>query len=266
MDFGVATRMHLHYANGMIKFALLLFFLLPGMASAVICKTVDADGVVGYTDVPAGECPNKVELPDYSRYSPRPIERPANLSSGSNAPAAPENFTGYTAMVISQPETNGTVRNNEGKVPVAISLQPGLQPNHTVKIYLDGTAVSGAFDGLAIELSGVDRGTHTVRASVVNAAGTVLISSDSVVFTMRKAALDAAEDGDSGDNGDGDGGDGSNGDDDKKPFDPDYGSSFTPSGDTSYEPGSGANYKPGTSGISTTPGKTNPAFKPSYSK
>ena len=51
------------------------FFLLffSGLNHAVVCKTVDAEGVVGYTDVPVEECANPITLPDYSRYAPRPI-------------------------------------------------------------------------------------------------------------------------------------------------------------------------------------------------
>lgn len=259
--------MHVHYANSMIRFVLLLCILMPSMAFAVICKTVDEDGVVGYTDVPVGECKNKVDLPEYSRYSPRPVEQPTAFPSG-DAAAASQAFNGYKSMKIAQPETNGTVRSNEGKVPVAITLDPALQPNHKVTIYLDGKAVPGSFDGLGIELSGVDRGTHTVRASVTNSAGTVLISSDTVVFTLRKAALNATESGDDDGNdggGDGDSGDGSNGNTDK-PYDPNYGSSFTPSGDSSYTPSGDTNYAPGNKGISTTPGRTNPAFTPNYSQ
>jgi hypothetical protein len=155
------------------------------MAQAVICKTVDADGVVSYADVPAAECPQKVDLPDYSRYAPRLI--PEAAAEDAAAPAR-ERFTGYKSIDIVQPKPGGSVRNNEGKVPVSILLDPALQPGHRVGLIVDGRALSGTFDGLAIELSGVQRGTHELQAVISDASGKRLIQSSPVQFTMRQAS------------------------------------------------------------------------------
>ncbi|MDJ0740076.1 MAG: DUF4124 domain-containing protein [Gammaproteobacteria bacterium] len=171
----------------MFKTLLLALALLPGLAAAVICKSVDEDGVVSYTDVPAGECTNRVELPDYSRYAPRPIEQAAQ--QGSNATGNVVRFVRYESIAITQPKTGGTVRSNEGRVTVVIALTPALQPGHRVNLTLDGRPVRGSFDGLAIDLNGVDRGTHTLRASVIDADARVLIASTPVTFTLRKRGL-----------------------------------------------------------------------------
>jgi hypothetical protein len=163
--------------------------MLPALAQAVICKTVDADGVVSYTDVPVEECQTPVTLPDYSRYTPRPIQQPASPSRDQQ-PAEPQTaFAGYSSMQILQPEPDGTVRSNEGKVPVSIALEPPLQEGHLVKLYVDGELVRGSFAGLDIELSGLERGTHQLRAEVVDAAGSRQIGSPSVSFTLRKTGL-----------------------------------------------------------------------------
>ena len=168
------------------KFVVLLL-AMPGLAHAVICKTVDADGAVTYTDVPLEQCQEKVKLRGLSGYTPRPIPQSATEADS----AAPEQqaFSGYQSIQIMQPEAEGTVRSNEGKVPVAVSLEPDLQPGHRLLVYLDGKLVSDGFDGTVIELNGVERGTHVLRAVVKDGGGSELIDSAEVSFTLRKTGL-----------------------------------------------------------------------------
>lgn len=172
-----------------LSLAVLVALILPVNAYAVICKTVDADGVVSYSDVPAAECRTPVELPDYSRYTPRPIQQPARPAGDQQEENSKPAFVSYRSIQILQPEPDGTVRSNEGKVPVSIALEPPLQEGHLVRLYVDGEAVRGRFSGVDIELGGLERGTHQLRAEVVDAAGTRQIGSASISFTLRKVGL-----------------------------------------------------------------------------
>jgi hypothetical protein len=167
---------------------MLLLAVSPAPALAVICKTVDADGVVTYSELPAAECPQKVDLPDYSRYTPRPL--PSSIRDESpQETAAEERFAGYREVAIVEPEQDGTVRDNEGKVMVSIALEPPLQDGHRVRVFIDGQPVPGTFDGTAIELRGVERGTHQLLAEVLDATGSSMARSDSVSFTLRRVGL-----------------------------------------------------------------------------
>jgi len=223
-------------------FALLL---VPGFASAVVCKTVDADGVVSYEDLPAAECPQAVKLPDYSRYAPRAVEQPRPARSTATGSAV--RFERYTSINILQPEAGGTVRSNDGKVPVSIALEPALQQGHSVRLLLDGQAISGGFDALAIELSGVERGTHSLQASVVDLGGQRLIESSTVRFTLRKMGLN-----DPGSR--------------PEPTPPiEQPPGYTPPSTPDYTPPASPGYTPKPAPIPSTPGKTNPAFAPKYS-
>ena len=244
---GVASGVALHYANGMIKSLLLALLLVPALAQAVICKSVDAEGVVSYTDVPAGECGQEVKLPDYSRYAPRPIQRRSPGSA--EATGSEMRFERYQTMSIVEPEQNGTVRSNDGQIAVAVDLQPDLQAGHKVVLLLDGRKVDGEFGSLNIQLSGVERGSHMLRAQVVDARGATLIASSSVRFTLRKLGLNDP---------------GSKPEQPIEPGKPPY----QPPGTPDYRPPAGGSYAPGGSSgpISTTPGQTNPAFTPKYGR
>ena len=164
---------------------LVVLLLLTGSAHAEVCKSIDEEGVVSYTDVPRGECANPIRLPEYSRYAPRLI--PGAAGDESSAPnAAP--FTGYDSMRILEPQPGGAVRNDDGRVPVLIALEPGLQRGHRVTLTVDGRSLSSTFDDLSIELNGVQRGSHALRAAISDASGKRLIESSVVQFTMRQAA------------------------------------------------------------------------------
>jgi hypothetical protein len=234
-------------------FAFVVACWLPSGAGAVICKTVDADGVVSYSEVPAAECPEAVKLPDYSRYAPRPIDETRFRGAEGSANQSATLFAGYTRMVITQPAANGTVRSNQGEVPVSIELEPGLQPGHKIGLTLDGSSVEGSFASTSLQIGSVERGTHTLRAKVTDEAGRVLILSPSVLFTLRQRGLfDGASE------------------DVKPPVEPapgfpgggnaDFDAPDTP---PDYAP-QAPNYRPGSGGIPTTPGRTNPAFAPNY--
>ena len=251
---GLFQGRRLHYASGMIRSVLFALLLVPGLASAVVCKTVDADGVVSYEDLPADECPQAVKLPDYSRYAPRAIEQPRAANSSATGSAV--RFERYTSMEIVQPQPDATVRSNDGKVPVSIALEPALQQGHSVKLFLDGQPISGTFDALAIELAGVERGSHSLQASVVNPSGQRMIESSPVRFTLRKMGLN----------------DIANQPEPTPRSEPPPGyvappktsSGYAPPSKPDYTPPTGPGYTPQSAPTPSTPGKTNPAFAPNF--
>ena len=241
---------------------------------AVICKTVGPDGEVTYSDVPEEECQNRVRLPQSSTYEPVPVGGAGTGEPGATGEAA--EFTGYVSARITQPANNGTVRSEEGRVAVSLEVEPGLQPGHSVRWILDGIQIQPSFDAPSAVLTGVDRGTHSLSAQVLDERGRVVRSTATVRFTLRKTSIL-----------DGEGGDSatppppsyeSGGFKAKVPDDPPY-PSDEPAENTfdtdPRVPGESPEYQ-GTDTpkdfysntpppISTTPGQTNPAFKPNFS-
>ncbi len=216
--------------------AFLVIPLLPRPAQAVICKTVDENGVVSYTDTPSNQCVNPVKLRGYSSYPPRQIDSPVNGNGNAPVPesGAVGEFAGYSVLRIVQPSNNATVRSNEGKVPVQISLQPALQAGHSIRLILDGQSAGAPINSTDIVLSGIDRGTHQLAAEVLDENGTSVGSMNAVVFTLQRAVQDADE------------------------------APATPGG---YEPDyeSGGRYVPPSGGIPQSPGSS-PDFSPNYDR
>jgi hypothetical protein len=141
---------------------------------------------VTYSDVPEQECQDRVRVQQSNTYEPVPVAGSESAEPDVQTPVEP--FTGYVSATISQPASDGTVRSNEGRVPVSLDLQPVLQPGHKVRWVLDGIQIQPSFDVSSAVLTGVERGTHSLSAQVLGEQGAVLYSAGPVSFTLRKAS------------------------------------------------------------------------------
>jgi hypothetical protein len=162
---------------------LFVLLLLPGLAHAVICKTVGPDGFASFTDVPAAECPQGSRIPEHSRPAPV-VEQAGSVDTGVSARQV--DFTGYESIEIVSPEDGGAVRSNEGRVPVVVALEPGLKQSHFITAYLDGKTHKGRYGNSEVVLTGVERGTHRLYVKVSDSKGKTLIKSSVISFTVHQ--------------------------------------------------------------------------------
>jgi hypothetical protein len=86
-----------------------------------------------------------------------------------------------------QPANEETVHDNEGNVVVQVAVSPTLAPGNRIVLLLDGRQVSRQ-PGTTLALSGVERGTHTLQAQVVDTNGATLVASPPVTFYMWQAS------------------------------------------------------------------------------
>lgn len=240
----------------MMRLVLGLLLVLP--VQAAVYKWVDGQGNVHYGDTPPIEGAQPVDLPDYSRYAPRPLAAPPAAQGGDVPDAAvAASPSRYERLAIVSPAQNDTVRSAQGTVTVQLEIEPDLGEDHAILFVLDGQRVEPPAKGTSFTLNELDRGSHTLQASVIDAAQRVLLSSDTVIFTLRRPSLlESAKA--PPDNGTDD-----NGTDTQRPFDPDFQAPTPTPGRTN--PDLTGDYRPSGTGISTTPGRTNPAFAPKYS-
>ncbi len=166
------------YAPAMHRY--LLFSLMLGCftASAGIYKWVDEEGNVHYSDQEEKGA-EPVELPKTVTFSP------PTASTQTSSKSAPVEGAAYSKMAIVKPEMNETIRNSNGVVAVAIELTPALMPGDSITLYLDGNAVVKGANQTATTLTQVERGSHTLRASVYDKNGAARISSSSIIFHLK---------------------------------------------------------------------------------
>ncbi|MCW8903897.1 DUF4124 domain-containing protein [Sedimenticola sp.] len=235
-----------------VFFICLMSLALCGQAA--IYKWVDSRGDVHYSDTPTRDS-EEIKLSDPTIYTPTSTGSQSGSAATGTRP--PEGIN-YSSFVILAPSNNEVVQANGGSITIRFQAQPGLQPGHYIQAVLDGRILDQRVTGATLQLSNVERGGHMVHASIHDAAGRLLVRSNIVQFFVRQVSL--VEDGKtpvpppSGS--------GSNGGDapQYKPGDaPDY------SGKPAANPGSDAgDYNSPRKPISSTPGQSNPAFKPNY--
>ncbi len=160
----------------------ILLMLFCFSANAEIYKWVDKNGNVHFSDSETDGA-QPVELPKGNIYTPpETSEVPERVEEK-------KQISGYTNMAIVQPELNATIRSNIGDVSVSIDLAPGLRPGDSITLYMDGKELLKNKTETTFDLSGINRGSHTLRAAVIGADGAELISSKSTIFHLHKVSV-----------------------------------------------------------------------------
>jgi len=157
-----------------------------------IYRWIDKDGQVHYADQPGAPNAERVILADPNGFESEP-------SFGDNAPAgsAPEDPDAdeampYEALAIVQPTPDQVFFGAEATIVVAAELDGTLRPDHTVVFFVNGNR-RPAGSGLALELQGLDRGSHFLRAAVLDQNGDPVITSQQITFHVREPSINTPQ-------------------------------------------------------------------------
>lgn len=152
------------------------------IAYADIYKWIDDQGVVNFSDTPHPGA-EKVELPEAQTFSPPTPGSPASerLSPEPNSQAKGHM---YTKVVITQPDNEATIRNNQGFIAITVQVEPDLFPGDKLQLIFDGTPLGEPQNNTSFQLNGVNRGSHTLAVQIVDAGGEVIDTSDSITIFM----------------------------------------------------------------------------------
>jgi hypothetical protein len=147
----------------------------------------DANGVVHYSDVP-GPGAKRVDI-SVDEPPAAPAAAPAAPTPGQTpAPAAAAAVT-YDSLEIWQPESGESFFGADAVVNVRMRSEPELAPGDSLLLYLDGKLVDG--DGRATEysLANIDRGAHSITATIRDRRGQEKIRSAPVVFHIKQPTV-----------------------------------------------------------------------------
>ncbi|MDH4048842.1 MAG: DUF4124 domain-containing protein [Gammaproteobacteria bacterium] len=166
----------------------ILVLLLAGSVFAQAYRWVDKDGVVHYSDRPEPGA-EQVQLPTTRPSSGPSTPAPtSNFSRRNDVPLAEEQAPfSYQSLSIASPASEQTLWNIEGVLSVSLSLQPGLQSGHRVRVYFDGTPQM--VTGTSFQIEGVYRGQHNLQAEVIDQSGKLMIRSDPSRFYVQQNAI-----------------------------------------------------------------------------
>jgi hypothetical protein len=160
------------------------------LVAATVCggpayKSIGPDGTVTYSDRPAPNA-EEVRLPEPSTYSaptlPQSGGRPA-------PPVAPVSGGEYSNFAIVAPKNEETLHNRDRWVDVDLSLDPGLLEGDSFTLILDGAQLAKGLRTKQIRLTDVERGTHQLEASILDASGQEILRSAPIRFYLVTETL-----------------------------------------------------------------------------
>ena len=164
-----------------MKKLLILLALTCHAAEAEIYKSQDENGEWSYSDRPSPSA-ERMKLPPLSTYTPsaKPVSTGDVEDDGAVSP--------YKSMVFLEPKNNLTIRDQEGVAKVSVKLDPLLktQRGHKIQYYLDDAPRGEPVVSSKMTLKNIERGTHVLGASVLDAEGKELFSAATVTFYVRK--------------------------------------------------------------------------------
>lgn len=162
-----------------------LFGLLTFPCYAAVYEWTDAQGVTHFSDI-AKPGAVAVQVAPAQTY-PATSSLTSSMSSISSVQSATSAaIPVYRELIITQPRNNEIFANNaQGKLVVAMDIQPALQGEDRVQLIMDGT-VQAVQTTPIFNLTNIDRGTHVVQEQILDNQNKVLASSAMVTFTMQR--------------------------------------------------------------------------------
>ena len=161
----------------------LLGILAVTAASADVWRWVDDEGVVHFSDTPV-EGATLIDTSESSRTTgARLYSNSAPSSDDGEQPAEEEAFK-YQSLTIASPAAEETLWNIEGTLSVSLSLTPGLQSGHQVRVYHNGEAQM--VNSTSFTLNEVWRGVHNIQAEVLDETGRLMIRSQPNRFYVQQ--------------------------------------------------------------------------------
>lgn len=162
-------------------------------AQAQIYKIVDKDGNVTYTDQAPADGAEPMDLPELSvvntdyEEAELPVATEPEEEEGEKELTRSDLRKLYGDFRISRPAPEETFWGTANTVVVAWEASEPIQEGLTVRFSIDGVAQPPSSENmLGITL---DRGTHTVSASILDERGRPIVSTDTVTFYVHQASI-----------------------------------------------------------------------------
>ena len=145
-----------------------------------IYKKTNDQGVVEFTDVP-GKNAKPVRVPPMNTYKQKKLPRIIDKPLPAELKAA------YTKFSITSPLHDKIMRDNLGNINVKLQISPSLKSEHRILVTIDGdskTAIKST--STSVTFNNIDRGTHTVQASIVDSEDQVIMESGTITFHLQR--------------------------------------------------------------------------------
>ena len=165
-----------------LLFCGLMLLALPSLAQ--VYTYIDAEGNRVFTDKPKSGNAERVELAPSNSMPAMQTPAPTQIVS-----APPQPAQRYSLLRILVPQPDATIRDSAGNLIVSINSEPGLYPQHSYRLLMDGQQVGDAGSSPVFPLENIDRGTHQLAVEVIDQEGRIIERTPSQPFHMQRISL-----------------------------------------------------------------------------
>lgn len=157
----------------------------PGNA---IYKSVSPDGRVVFSDKPLpGEQAEKVEL---GPTNVQPIALPRPLPTRKLSPADPrgrdDEYAGPINFAIVSPQDGATIPPGQRVIVLQVAVDPVPRTGYQFFAVVDGQRWAGSSSGTSLDISALERGSHSVQAVLTDPGGNVLARSQAITIYVHR--------------------------------------------------------------------------------
>ncbi|MFT6978067.1 MAG: hypothetical protein ACJAZA_001786 [Shewanella psychromarinicola] len=156
--------------------------LLSAQSLATVYRWVDENGKVHYSDEPK----NNAEAIDLNENTQNNIT--INIPKKLNVTPTTETQINYTISITS-PQQEATVRDNNGNFTVSASVAPELPRGVLLTLLIDGVIIAQPQVSPVFQLTGINRGEHSLVVNAVTQSGKVLASSSPRKIFLHQASV-----------------------------------------------------------------------------
>ncbi len=163
--------------------------LLAFGAQAELFKWKDADGNLIYSDQPPpgkNQAESEIDKEELPQIISVPAPKVTSVTS-SNSTEKSEKVIKYEELTIVEPLHDKALRDNAGNVSITVRVLPDnfAETGAVLAIYMDGEEISKG-PQTSVQLTNIDRGTHTLKAELLNSSGYVVKATRPTVFHLQR--------------------------------------------------------------------------------
>jgi Domain of unknown function (DUF4124) len=160
-------------------------------ASQEIYRWVDKDGIVHYSDQPGASNAELINVIEPNAYEGVAAAGDNSGSSADTSGNGSGTVSPYQSLSIVSPTPDQVFFGADAVVTVSADLQGTLHPDHQVVFFVNGNRKEAT--GLSTELTGLDRGTYFLRASILDQNGDPVITSQQITFHVRQPSINSPQ-------------------------------------------------------------------------
>ncbi len=169
-----------------------ILLILAGLALPLVAapqeiyRWVDKDGIVHYSDQPGAADAQLITVIEPNAYDESDGTDDNSLAPSGDEPEDVPAASAYESLTIVQPTPDQVFFGSDATVTATAELGGTLRSDHSVVFFVNGNRRPA--NGLTLELPGLQRGSHFLRATVLDRNGEPVISSQQITFHVRQAS------------------------------------------------------------------------------